>query len=63
MFIIEVNPNPYLERTAEVAMAAARKELAYPDLVEKIMELAMHRNRMHEEPKLTPDAAESRAGA
>jgi D-alanine-D-alanine ligase len=61
MFIIEVNPNPYLERTAEVAMAAARKELAYPDLVEKIMELAMHRNRVHEQPKLTPESAESRA--
>jgi D-alanine-D-alanine ligase len=50
IFIIEVNPNPYLERTAEVAMAAQRKQLEYPDLVEKILELAMHRNRMHEAP-------------
>lgn len=63
IFIIEVNPNPYLERTAEVAMAAARKELTYADLVEKILELAMHRHRMHEQPTLTPEPAESRAGA
>ena len=57
MFIIEVNPNPYLERTAEVSMAAQRKKLEYADLVEKILELAMHRNRMQERPELTPTAA------
>jgi D-alanine-D-alanine ligase len=51
IFIIEVNPNPYLERTAEVALAAQRKQLEYADLVEKILELAMHRNRMHEAPQ------------
>jgi D-alanine-D-alanine ligase len=51
IFIIEVNPNPYLERTAEVALAAQRKQLEYADLVEKILELAMHRNRMHEAPR------------
>ena len=57
MFIIEVNPNPYLERTAEVAKAAQRKQLEYADLVEKILELAMHRNRMHEPgPSFTPTA-------
>jgi D-alanine-D-alanine ligase len=56
MFIIEVNPNPYLEKTSEVAMAAQRHKLEYGDLVEKILELAMHRNRMREQPKLTADA-------
>ncbi len=54
VFIIEVNPNPYLEQTAEVAMAAARKQLEYGDLVEKILELAMHRNRMLEPPEPLP---------
>jgi len=54
VFIIEVNPNPYLECTAEVAMAAQRKQLEYADLVEKILELAMHRNRMHEAPAPIP---------
>jgi D-alanine-D-alanine ligase len=56
VFIIEVNPNPYLEQTAEVAMAAARKQLEYADLVEKILELAMHRNRKHEPPEPLPVA-------
>jgi D-alanine-D-alanine ligase-like ATP-grasp enzyme len=54
IFIIEVNPNPYLEQTAEVAMAAARKQLEYGDLVEKILELAMHRNRLLEPPEPLP---------
>jgi len=31
-------------------MAAQRKQLDYADLVEKIRELAMHRNRIHEAP-------------
>lgn len=61
LFIIEVNPNPYLERTAEVAMSAARKDLAYPDLIEKILEFAMHRNRVLEEPTVMPAPAHPEA--
>ena len=44
-YIIEVNPNPYLEQKAEVAMAARKHGLNYPDLIERIMELALKRRR------------------
>lgn len=57
IFIIEVNPNPYLERNAEVAMAAAKHQLDYADLVEKILELAMHRSRIKEEPVISAPAS------
>jgi D-alanine-D-alanine ligase len=36
--IIEVNPNPYLEQNAEVAMAAKKNGLSYGDLIEHIIE-------------------------
>jgi D-alanine-D-alanine ligase len=42
-YIIEANPNPYLDRKAELAMAARKHGLEYPELVERIMELAMTR--------------------
>ncbi len=44
-YVIEVNPNPYLEKKSELAMAAQKHGLNYPDLVEKIIELAMARNQ------------------
>ena len=42
-YVIEVNPNPYLDKKSELAMAARKHELNYPDLIEKIIELAMER--------------------
>lgn len=42
-FVIEVNPNCYLERESEFARAAARSGLEYDALVERIIELAMAR--------------------
>ena len=44
-YIIEVNPNPWLDSKAEFAMAARRRkpELSYPDLIEKIVELGLAR--------------------
>ncbi|MGZ5476222.1 MAG: D-alanine--D-alanine ligase family protein [Thermoanaerobaculia bacterium] len=44
-YIIEVNPNPWLDKSAEFAMAARRSkpELSYGDLIERIIELAMAR--------------------
>lgn len=42
-YIIEVNPNPHLEIEAELAMAAKKYGLDYPDLIEKIIELALER--------------------
>lgn len=51
-FIIEVNPNPYLEKSSEVALAAQKRELAYGDLIERIIELALRRSALHAEPGL-----------
>jgi len=42
-YVIEVNPNPYLDKKSELAMAARKHELNYPDLIEKIIQLAMAR--------------------
>ena len=44
-YVIEINPNPWLDGRAEFAMAARRgkPELSFGDLVEKIVELAMSR--------------------
>lgn len=44
-YVIEVNPNPWLDGRAELAMAArrAKPDLSYPDLIERIVQLAMAR--------------------
>lgn len=43
-YVIEVNPNPHLDKKSELAMAAQKHQLNYPDLIQKIIELAMKRN-------------------
>ncbi len=43
VFVIEVNPNCYLERDSEFARAAARGGLGYDALIERILELAAGR--------------------
>jgi D-alanine-D-alanine ligase len=43
VFVIEVNPNCYLERESEFARAAARGGLEYDALIERIVELAAAR--------------------
>lgn len=42
-YVIEVNPNPWLDARAEFAMAArrAKPEMSYGDLIERIVELAV----------------------
>jgi len=42
-YVIEVNPNPWLDNRAEFAMAArhAKPEMSHPDVIERIVELAM----------------------
>ncbi len=44
-YVIEVNPNPWLDRSAEFAMAArkSKPELSFGDLIERIVGLAMNR--------------------
>jgi D-alanine-D-alanine ligase len=43
IYVIEVNPNCYLERESEFARAAQRHGLEYPALLERLMELALGR--------------------
>lgn len=43
VYVIEVNPNCYLERESEFARAAKESGLEYPALVERIIELALAR--------------------
>lgn len=42
-FIIEVNPNCWLEKRSEFSMAARKHGLSYPDLLENILQLALER--------------------
>lgn len=44
-FILEVNPNCWLEKRSEFAMAARKHGLTYPQLLERIMELAIQRHQ------------------
>jgi len=44
-YVIEVNPNPYLEEHAEVAMAANKRGIAFADLIERIVSSASTRVR------------------
>jgi D-alanine-D-alanine ligase len=43
IFVIEVNPNCYLERESEFARAARRSGLEYQALIERVLELALAR--------------------
>ena len=40
-FVIEVNPNPWLDSSAEFAMAARQAKLSHADVIERIVQLAM----------------------
>jgi D-alanine-D-alanine ligase len=42
-YVIEVNDNPYLERTAEFAVAALQAGMAYATLINKIVEISWER--------------------
>lgn len=52
-FVIEVNPNPWLDKSAEFALAARRTkpELSYGDLIERIIEISMDRPMRNGRPK------------
>jgi D-alanine-D-alanine ligase len=52
-YILEVNPNPYLEERCEVAMAARERGLAYDALVQRIVESAARRHGLHQ-PRAAP---------
>lgn len=42
-FVLEVNPNPYLEKDSELGMAAESRGLTYEQLIETIVESAANR--------------------
>jgi D-alanine-D-alanine ligase len=43
VYVIEVNPNCYLERESEFSRAAAKSGMDYPALIERIIELSTAR--------------------
>ena len=43
MYVIEVNPNPYLLQTAELALSAKEGGKSYNDLIEGIVQSALQR--------------------
>ncbi len=45
-FVLEVNPNPYLENESELAMAAEKQGMNYTDLIGHIVESAASRYQM-----------------
>jgi D-alanine-D-alanine ligase len=50
-FVLEVNPNPYLEKDSELAMAAEHRGLNYPQLIESIIESAASRYGLRVRPE------------
>lgn len=42
-YLLEVNPNPYLEAKSEVALGAREKGMSYPALIQHIVEVAARR--------------------
>jgi D-alanine-D-alanine ligase len=62
VYVIEVNPNPYLARDSELAMAAAGSNIQYEDLLESIVEMAWKRRRA-ERRKMQAAAAASSGAA
>lgn len=50
-FVLEVNPNPYLEKDSELAMAAERRGFNYPQLIEAIIESAATRYGLRVKPE------------
>ena len=45
VYVLEVNPNPWLHSSAEFAMAAKKSGRDYTALIEEIVELALARYR------------------
>ncbi len=57
-YILEVNPNPYLEKDSELAMAAEERGMSYMQLIHRIVESAAARYRI---PRREPKAEEPKS--
>lgn len=61
-YVLEVNPNPYLEKRSELAMAAKEKGIGYTQLIGRIVDSAASRYRLPKkaaEPKAEEKPAEA----
>jgi len=58
VYVLEANPNPYLEKQSELAMAAQKRGLSYTQLINRILESAAQRYGLH---KKQPAAASAPA--
>jgi D-alanine-D-alanine ligase len=52
-FVLEVNPNPYLENESELAMAALERGISYTQLIGHIVDSTAIRNQMKVKPERT----------
>lgn len=52
-YILEVNPNPYLEKESELAMGGEERGLSYTQLIGRIVESAANRYAMKAKPERT----------
>lgn len=50
IYVLEANPNPYLDREGELAMSAREAGLSYPQLIERILTSAAARYRLFPRP-------------
>jgi D-alanine-D-alanine ligase len=53
-YILEVNPNPYLEKNCELALAAEQRGMSYTHLIARIVESAANRYRLNRKPPAEP---------
>ncbi len=60
-YLLEVNPNPYLESKCEVALGAREMGLSYPQLIQRIVETAARRCGLGQQAR--PSAPEPEAEA
>ncbi|HET8649554.1 MAG TPA: hypothetical protein VFL95_05915, partial [Gemmatimonadales bacterium] len=51
IYVLEVNPSCYLEKKSEFAMAAEAAGIPYPELIQRIVELAMKRQDRRAAPR------------
>lgn len=57
-YLLEVNPNPYLEAKSEVALGAREKGMSYPALIQHIVEVAARRHGLGRRTHRAPPAEE-----
>ncbi len=52
-YVLEVNPNPYLEKESELAMAAEERGMSYTQLIGRIIDSAAERYQLKVKPEKT----------